>query len=132
MKKRYHIRQNERIQEVRRRGASASNRELVICVLQNDLPYCRFAFSVSTRIGNAVERNRIKRRLREAVRLRLDAIEPGWDVVFIARRPIRSADYHQIDAACARLLRRAHLLQTAVPADSVPAATANGGSGAEK
>ncbi|MCB0159995.1 MAG: ribonuclease P protein component [Caldilineaceae bacterium] len=132
MKKRYRIRQNERIQEVRRRGASASNRELVICVLQNDLPYCRFAFSVSTRIGNAVERNRIKRRLREAVRLRLDAIEPGWDVVFIARRPIRSADYHQIDAACARLLRRAHLLQTPMPAGSVPAAAANGGSGAEK
>lgn len=120
MKKRYRISKNARIQEIRRRGNSASNRELVICVLQNGLPYSRFAFSVSNRIGNAVERNRIKRRLREAVRLRFDTIESGWDVVFIARRPIRNADFHQIDAACARLLRRAHLLQVAEP--TVPTA----------
>jgi ribonuclease P protein component len=41
----------------------------------------------------------------------MQQIEPGWDIVFIAKQPIRKADYHQIDAACARLLRRAHLLR---------------------
>lgn len=81
-----------------------------MCVLPNGLAYSRFGFSISKRIGNAVERNRIKRRLREAVRLRMDSIKPGWDIVFIARRPIRKADYHEMDVACARLLRRAHLL----------------------
>lgn len=91
-------------------GRSYTNELLVLCVLPNHLPYSRFGFSVSSRIGNAVARNRIKRRLREALRLRMDSIEPGWDIVFIARNPIRSADYHQMDAACARLLRRAHLL----------------------
>ena len=55
-------------------------------------------------------RNRLKRQLREGIRLRQNTIEPGWDIVFIARRPIRSAVYHQIDAAAARLLGRAHLL----------------------
>jgi hypothetical protein len=40
----------------------------------------------------------------------MDSIVPGWDIVFIARNPIRSADYHAMDNACARLLRRAHLL----------------------
>ncbi len=83
----------------------------MLCVLPNDLLYSRFGFSVSSRIGNAVNRNRIKRRLREAMRLRMDLVKPGWDLVFIARNPIRSADYHEMDAACARLLRRAHLLQ---------------------
>ena len=84
---------------------------LVLSLLPNGLPYSRFGFSVSSRIGNAVVRNRLKRRLRESIRLRQELIEPGWDVVFIARRPIGNADYHQIDAACARLLRRAHLLK---------------------
>ncbi len=45
------------------------------------------------------------------MRLRMNAIQPGWDIVFIAKYPIRSADYHEIDAACARLIRRAHLLR---------------------
>lgn len=90
---------------------SYSDRLLVLCYLPNDLPYSRFGFSVSSRIGNAVVRNKIKRRLREAIRLRQDWIQTGWDIIFIARQPITSADYHQMDTACARLLRRAHLLQ---------------------
>ena len=110
MKQRYRVRQNQRFQEIRRLGRSYSNELLVLCILPNNLPYSRFGFAVSSRIGNAVTRNRIKRRLREAMRLRMNAIKPGWDLVFIARNPIRSADYHQMDAACARLLRRAHLL----------------------
>jgi ribonuclease P protein component len=38
-------------------------------------------------------------------------IEPGWDIVFIAKYPVGSATFQQMDAACARLLRRAHLLR---------------------
>lgn len=110
MKRRYRIKKNECFQFIRRKGRSFANRQLVLCMLPNELPYSRFGFSISTRIGNAVERNRIKRRLREAIRLRQSTIEPGWDIVFIARRPIRQLDYHQMDDACARLLRRARLL----------------------
>ena len=40
-------------------------------------------------------------------------VQPGWDLVFIARKPIRNANYHEMDAACARLVRRAHLLRSA-------------------
>lgn len=114
MKRRYRVQENERFQEIRRRGRSHSEHRLVLCALPNDLPYSRFGFSVSRRIGNAVVRNRIKRRIREAVRLRMGQIQVGWDLVFIARNPIRDADFHQIDAACARLLRRASLLEETV------------------
>ena len=111
MKQRFRVRKNQRFQEIRKLGRSYTSKLLVLCLLQNNLPYSRCGFSVSSRIGNAVHRNRIKRRLREAVRLRMDTIKPGWDLVFIARHPVRSADYQDLDTACARLLRRAHLFR---------------------
>jgi len=114
VKRLYRVRENERFQEIRRQGRSYSDKMVVLCVLPNGLPYNRFGFSVSKRIGKAVQRNRIRRRIRESLRLRMDEILPGWDLVWIARTPIQSAEYGEIDAACARLLRRASLLPEAL------------------
>jgi ribonuclease P protein component len=110
VKRRYRVRADRRFREIRQRGRSVSNDLLVLCALANDLPYSRFGFAVNSRIGNAVVRNRIKRRLREIMRLCMAGIRPGCDIILIARKPIRSADYHQLETACARLLRRAQLL----------------------
>lgn len=111
MKRQYRLRSSKRIQEVRSAARAVSSDLMVLCALPNDLPHSRFGFAVSARIGGAVERNRIKRQLREIMRLRLAQIKPGWDILVIARRPIREAEYWKMDAACARLLGRAHLLQ---------------------
>ena len=109
VKRLFRVRENQRFQEIRRQGRAYSHDLLVLCALPNGQAYSRFGFSVNSRIGRAVVRNRIKRRLREIVRLWMHQIGPGWDVILIARRPIRSADYRQMEAACARLFRRAHL-----------------------
>ena len=111
MKRQVRVRTSAQFQEIRQRGRSLSNELLVLCMLPNQLAYSRFGFSINSRMGNAVARNRIKRRLREIVRLQIAALQPGWDVVLIARRPLRNADYQQMETACARLFRRAHLLQ---------------------
>ena len=65
----------------------------------------------TTRIGKAVVRNRIKRRMREVIRHRLQRqeIAGGWDVLLIARHPIREASFQQVDEAIGLLLRRAKL-----------------------
>ena len=64
-------------------------------------------------MGKAVIRNRAKRLMREAARLRQGDIKEGWDLVFIARHPIREADFKQVDQAFEQLLRRAGLLKMA-------------------
>jgi len=68
---------------------------------------CRFGFAVSSRLGGAVQRNRIRRRLRESVRqLNLTGDCAGLDVVVIARQGAAEADFHQLDATLRSLVRR--------------------------
>lgn len=110
MNRRYRLREPERFREARRAGKSWTNPLLVLCVLPNGLNQCRFGFSVSRRLGNAVRRNRVRRRLREIIRLHMAAIGPGWDVVMIARPPASQADFITLETACLALLRRASLL----------------------
>jgi ribonuclease P protein component len=85
---------------------------MVLCALPNDLEHSRFGFAASKRIGKAVVRNRVRRRMREAVRLRRALIPDGWDVVFIARSAIGDASYAEIVWSVENLLRRADLYKS--------------------
>ena len=111
MRRKYRLRSNDDFERLRREGRTVVNPLLVMSSLPNGLAYSRFGFSVGRRIGGAVDRNRVKRRLREAVRVRIQKgdLAAGWDVVFIARHPTREASFAQIGQAIDLLLRRAGL-----------------------
>lgn len=111
MNRRHSLRDTARFRQVRHEGASHAHPLLVLCHLRNEEPFSRCGFSVSRRIGKAVERNRARRRISEAVRLLWDRVEPGWDLVWIARPGIDKAEFSELQSACARLLRRARLLR---------------------
>lgn len=85
---------------------------MVLAFLRNELDYSRFGFVVSKRLGKAVQRNRIKRRMREATRLCASQIKPGFDLVFIARQPINQASYSEIERFLEQLLKGADLLRS--------------------
>ena len=107
MQRRRRISGQKRHSQIHREGSSAANRLLVIRYLANGMGHSRFAFVVSKRVGNAVVRNRIKRRLREVVRSR--PLTEGWDAVFIARRGIERAGFREVDRAAWNLLRRSRI-----------------------
>lgn len=104
------LRENSDFQRVRREGRSWANPWVVLSAVPNGLDHSRYGFAVGKRIGKAVVRNRVKRRLREIVRQRRAAIAPGWDVVFIARDPLETVTFEQLDQAIAHLLKRANLV----------------------
>ncbi len=108
MQRRHRLTASKQFSQIHREGLSIANRFLVVRVLSNGLDYSRFGFQVSKRIGNAVVRNRVKRRLREVVRL--TPVNPGWDAVFIARRGINQANFQELQQATENLLRRTHLV----------------------
>jgi len=111
MHKKVRLRASASFQAVRRDGRALLHPLLVLSWLPNGLEYSRFGFSVGRRIGKAVKRNQVKRWMRESVRLRIKNAEiaPGWDVVLVARYPLRHAAFAEVDQAIGLLLRRAGL-----------------------
>jgi ribonuclease P protein component len=109
MKRRYRLRHHSDFQRVRREGRSYASPLLALAFLQNELEYSRFGFVVSKRLGKATQRNKIKRRMREAVRRRMAYMKPGFDLVVIGRQPIRQASYAEIEHSLEQLLKKAGL-----------------------
>ncbi len=108
--RRLRLRDKDRFRQVRQTGVSYADPLLVLACLPNQEAASRCGFTVSKRIGKAVARNRARRRMSEAINVLWDVIAPGWDMVWIARPGINEADFSELQSACARLLRRAHLL----------------------
>ena len=108
MQSRFRLSGDKRFSQIHQEGRSVANNLLVVRVLPNELDHNRFGFMVSKRLGNAVTRNQVKRRLREVVRL--TDLKPGWDAVFIARRGAEKANYDELEQAAHNLLRRTQLI----------------------
>ena len=66
----------------------------------------RVGFTVPRALGCAVVRNRIRRRVREAVRLRLDHLNPQWEIVFNPRRAARNASFAELEREVDKLFSR--------------------------
>jgi ribonuclease P protein component len=91
-------------------GTVRSHSLLVVRIRWTGLEETRFGMSTGRKLGGAVVRNRVRRRLREALRVMAPSFQPGWDVLIIARPALVDADHAVLVEALGRLLRRGGVL----------------------
>ena len=99
-------------QRVKAEGQSCNGKFMVLSVLTN--PECagaRIGLITSRRIGSAVERNAVRRRLREIVRLHMPLLRGGLWLVLIARRGAVPAKFEALREEWLRLAQRASILK---------------------
>ena len=105
------LRSRREFVEVYSKGHRVGSSSFTIYGLPNKLGHCRIGLTVSRKIGGAITRNRVKRRLREIFRQQRAGMQPALDLVVNAHRSIRERSYEELDGEFAhvfsRLARRA-------------------------
>ena len=103
------LRHRNDFKRLREQGRSWTGAGLLLSVLPNHLPHNRYGFVVGKRLGNAVQRNRLRRRLREAMRSLDSHLQQGHDLVIVGRQGSNTKSYWDLRETLITLVRRAGL-----------------------
>ncbi len=109
MNRNFRLKQSTDFKRVRRSGKSYAHPFIVLVVLPAESENTLFGVTAGSSVGGAVQRNRAKRLIREAIRPLLPKIRPGWKLVLIARKPIIAAELSDIQTCLQELFTRAHV-----------------------
>lgn len=111
MKKRYRIKKDKDFRLVFKKGKSYANRQFVVYVINHpDISHLRLGISVSKKLGNAVKRNQIKRRIRSFFREHQEQLSKK-EYVVISRKPVSDMDYHQMEKSLLHVLKIARCIK---------------------
>lgn len=104
------LKENHLFRRLYAKGKTAVSPTLALYVRGNGRRENRLGLTVGTKVGKAVRRNKVRRRIREAYRLHEDRVVPGFDVVVVARTKAAFASYSQIERDLLRLLDKLGVL----------------------
>lgn len=110
----YRLKRKIDFKKTYQRGKSLANPYLVIYVFEKPRAAAespRIGFSVSKKLGCAVCRNKIKRRMREAIKPYLKLIKQNVDIIFIARFKIKGISFKLVEKNMVNLLKRTNLIE---------------------
>lgn len=111
MQRQFRLTRGDDFARLRQQGRVYHHRLMSLTTAPNDQPTNRYGFVTSKRLGNAVVRNRTRRLLREAVRQLHPQLQPGYDVVIVARREIVGQHFLTISRIVEQLAQQAGLLR---------------------
>ncbi len=89
---------------------SSANKFLVMYIRKNDMNQSRFGISVSKKVGNSVVRHRLTRLIRESIRLNVNKVIDGYDIVIVAKGSLKDRNYFETENAVLHLLKVNKLL----------------------
>lgn len=98
------VRAREDFARISARGRSRSDRALTVRFVPNGRDHDRFGISTGRRLGGAVQRNRVRRRVKEILRRSPNSTGHGWDILIVARPPAVEASYDELQTTLERLL----------------------------
>ena len=104
------VKENHTFRRIYRKGKSAVTPCIVVYCQKNRGGFTRLGVTVSTKIGHAVVRNRVRRQLREIWRLNKDRMLPGYDVIIVARVKAVHTPYRKIEQQYLQALKELGLL----------------------
>ena len=99
------LKSNMNFQNVYKNGRSYANKYLVMYILENRTDINRVGISVSKKVGNSIVRHRLTRLIRESVRLNVENIKKGYDIVIIARAGLKDKKFQETESAFLHLTR---------------------------
>lgn len=105
------LKENNVFRRLYAKGRSAVSPTLVLYCRKNGRRESRLGLTVGVKLGCAVERNKIRRRLREIYRLHEDRLLPGYDLVLVARVRAAHSPYGQLEREFLRLAKKLKLLR---------------------
>lgn len=103
------LKENSAFRRLYYRGQSAANRYLVVYCRRNRLHVTRLGLTVSAKLGHAVVRNRLRRRLREIYRS--NEAKAGYDIVVVARSAAVDAEFSDLSRSLTALLAKLELTE---------------------
>ena len=110
MKAEITVKENYEFRRIYRKGKSVVSPYMVLYCQKNRQGRTRLGVTVSTKLGKAVVRNRVRRRFREIWRLNKADMQPGWDIILVGRVRAVEAPYQKLDKSYRKLLQEAGLL----------------------
>ena len=111
------LKQNHEFRRLYSKGRNAASPYFAVYCRRTGRPYSRLGLTTGVKLGNAVKRNRVRRRMRELYRTNESKLRPGYDIVMVARTRAIFARYSDLESSFLRLMKK---LELTLPREEEP------------